>query len=171
VARIAPDRTLYFHVGRTSKGPMVEHFGNATDYIVPGDYDGDGKSDITVTRDVGGVLIWYVLRSDGRGMLTYRFGNSRTDFEVPGDYDGDGRTDIAVWRTSSPGLFYILMSSTGRMESFAFGEGSGDTPVAAAQVHAIPDYLRSVDHFHPDGSPTEITKPPGRATRREGTTP
>jgi hypothetical protein len=77
-----------------------------------GDFDGDGRSDLTVYRASTG--IWYVRQSsNGYSDTDYRaiqFGFP-TDVPVPGDYDGDGRADIAVYRPSN-GYWYVLSSST-----------------------------------------------------------
>ena len=73
-------------------------FGLNGDVPVPGDYDGNGTSDIGVfRRSVGG---WYVI-----GQPT-RFLGVSTDLAQPGDYDGDGATDIAVYRPGS-GAWYV----------------------------------------------------------------
>src|SRR5205823_4012765 len=68
-------------------------WGVSTDLPVPGDYDGDGKTDIAVYRASTGA--WWILNS-GTNYTTYsnyNWGNS-TDLPTPGDYDGDGKTDV-----------------------------------------------------------------------------
>jgi len=87
------------------------------------DYDGDGKSDVSVFRPSENV--WYLNQSTN-GFSAVRFGNS-TDKIVPADYDGDGRTDIAVYRD---GIWYWLNSSNGGFNAVQFGQ-AGDVPVPA----------------------------------------
>ena len=70
------------------------------------DFDGDGKSDISVFRPNGGV--WYLLNSTS-GFTGIQFGDSN-DKIVPADYDGDGKTDIAVYRS---GIWYLMRSTQG----------------------------------------------------------
>ncbi|MBK8465327.1 MAG: VCBS repeat-containing protein [Chloracidobacterium sp.] len=80
------------------------------------DYEGDGKSDISVFRPSTGA--WYLQQSQN-GFFGNQFGLS-TDRIVPADYDGDGKTDIAVYRPSN-GFWYITNSSNGAFSYFAFG--------------------------------------------------
>ncbi|MDQ4132240.1 MAG: alpha/beta hydrolase, partial [Actinomycetota bacterium] len=56
----------------------------------PGDFDGNGTTDIAVFRPGSGA--WFV-----RNGVTVFWGTSG-DVPVPGDYDGNGTTDIAVFR-------------------------------------------------------------------------
>jgi hypothetical protein len=67
-----------------------------------GDFDGDGKSEITVYRpSTGG---WYDLLS-GTNYTTYGtyLWGLTGDLPVRGDFDGDGKADIAVYRPSDSG--------------------------------------------------------------------
>ncbi len=90
----------------------------------PGDFDGDGRADITVFRPSDG--IWYTRRSSTGATVGTQWG-SGSDVPVPGDYDGDGVIDIAVFRLSD-GIWYIRYSATGATAGFQWGNGN-DKPV------------------------------------------
>ena len=86
------------------------------------DFDGDGKSDVSVFRPSTGV--WYLQQSSA-GFTGLAFGLS-TDKLVPADYDGDGKTDVAVYRG---GTWYLQRSQLG-FTGISFG-ASDDIPVPA----------------------------------------
>lgn len=71
------------------------------------DFDGDGKTDISVFRPAEGN--WYILNSSNNAFSVQHFGIS-TDKVTPADFDGDGKTDIAVFRE---GTWYHSRSSGG----------------------------------------------------------
>jgi uncharacterized delta-60 repeat protein len=92
------------------------------------DFDGDGKTDLSVFR--GGT--WFVNQShlgDPGSYYGVQFGLP-DDKLAPADFDGDRKTDIAVWRenVNGPlGYFFILQSSTNTVRAEQFGT-AGDDP-------------------------------------------
>lgn len=88
------------------------------------DFDGDGKSDLSVFRPSDNT--WYILGSLNGSVYAQQFGLS-DDKLVPGDYDGDGKADIAVFRN---GDWYVLRSSNQSLLFAHFGS-AGDIPAAA----------------------------------------
>jgi hypothetical protein len=105
---------------------ITVQWGNPSDTVVPGDYDGDGKTDFSIFRP--STNTWWILRSSDNGYSSNTFGSSG-DKVAPGDYDGDGKTDLAVFRPST-GTWYIFQSSTYQTVTAQFGM-SGDVPASA----------------------------------------
>ncbi len=88
------------------------------------DFDGDGKTDLSVFRPADGN--WYLLGST-QGFTATHFGDA-ADIPAPGDFDGDGKTDISVFRPSN-GYWYRINSSDNTVFFVEFGL-SGDKPAA-----------------------------------------
>jgi Fungalysin/Thermolysin Propeptide Motif./Fungalysin metallopeptidase (M36). len=92
------------------------------------DFDGDGRSDISVFRPNEGN--WYLNRSTA-GFTALNWGLP-TDKPAPGDYDGDNKTDVAIFRATTDGSqpdLYILNSSNSTV-SYRYWGTVGDVPVA-----------------------------------------
>jgi uncharacterized delta-60 repeat protein len=93
------------------------------------DFDGDGKTDISIFRPNGATgSEWWYLKSSNGGNFATQFGTP-TDKLVAADYTGDGKADIAFFRPST-GFWYILRSEDSSFYAFPFG-ASGDVPAPA----------------------------------------
>jgi uncharacterized delta-60 repeat protein len=105
------------------------------------DFDGDGKSDVSVFRPSGGV--WYLNRSS-EGFAGIQFGIS-TDKLASADYDGDGKSDVAVYRA---GVWYLLRSQAG-FAAYQFG---------------VQDYIPQPADFDGDGKAELVVFRPSNGT-------
>ncbi|MDM7922384.1 MAG: DUF1906 domain-containing protein [Pyrinomonadaceae bacterium] len=108
--------------GNISDAPVV---GNAVRKNQNADFDGDGKTDLSVFRPETGT--WYNLTSSNGGFAAVGFGIA-TDIVAPGDFDGDGKTDRAVFRPST-GTWHMLLKGL-NYSARQFGV-DGDIPVAS----------------------------------------
>ncbi len=91
--------------------------GTSAAQIAPGDYDGDGKTDLAVY--VAGT--WTIRQSSTGTTVTASHGMTG-EKPVGGDYDGDGISDLAVLNTST-NVWSIKRSSTGSVTTNSFGTG------------------------------------------------
>lgn len=153
--RNEPGNLVVIHSTGSNSGwrqPLYHGIGLASEKIVTGDFNADGKPDIGyIGAKSRGVFLntavrknkpfdfdgdgradvsvyrpsagaWY-LNNSSSGFNSVNFGIS-TDKSVPADYDGDGKTDVAVFRD---GNWYLLRSSAG-FTAMNFGQ-AGDIPV------------------------------------------
>jgi uncharacterized delta-60 repeat protein len=125
----------------------------------PFDFDGDGKTDVSIFRPSVGQ--WWYQKSGDSQVAALQFGVS-TDKTVPADFTGDGKTDIALFRPST-GFWYILRSEDFSYYAVPFGL-SGDVPVPADYDG---DLKADTAVFRPSNSTWYISPSGGGAARFE----
>jgi hypothetical protein len=113
------DTTWYIRLSGGNGSVVSQPWGLATDKLYPGDFDGDGNTDIGVWRPSTGTF--YAIRSSDHTLLQVQWGLS-FDLPVQGDFDGDDKADFAVWRPTT-GTFYVLPSSGAPLMVQQFGQG------------------------------------------------
>jgi hypothetical protein len=87
------------------------------------DFDGDGRSDISIFRPSDGK--WYVVQStEGIHVISWGVNGDKI---VPGRYDADNKTDYAIFRESD-GKWYVLGTNGFTMSTVPWGV-AGDKPV------------------------------------------
>jgi subtilisin-like proprotein convertase family protein len=115
--------TLYNGVAGGSTDP----WGIASDIVTPGDYDGDGRTDVSIWRPgAPGAAAWYTLLSSTHTLRAENFGQTGDLADVQGDYDNDGKDDIAVYRPpnapSGPAVWYYRTAQNGPVFAVAWGQ-------------------------------------------------
>lgn len=113
-------------------------WGASPDRPALGDYDGDGRDDLTIVRTDAGALVWWILYSATNTYSSTRFGSS-ADLPISGaDYNGDGRAEITVLRLAAnqPTVYFAGDSLTGAIvqtqqwgnntDSYIVGDYIGD---------------------------------------------
>ncbi len=116
------------------KDQSTPTYGTSDCLPVPGDYDGDGTTDLAVvdlTRSDGRAK-WYL---DGIGVFIYGL---QEWIPVPGDYDGDGVADAALFDQAT-GKWYVK-------DQFVTTFGAGGIPVPGDYNG---DYIIDIAVFYP----------------------
>jgi CSLREA domain-containing protein len=110
-------------------------FGNYRDVVVPGDYDGDGKTDLALASVIVNPIAWRIrLSTTGTLVGPINFGDPNIDYTMTGDYDGNRQGEFTLWH--DPGLYQSLMGPIFGTPSADFTWGqSGDYPVAYFNSH------------------------------------
>ena len=118
---------------------------------LPGDYSGDGKTDIAFHRPGSHWQSLPVLRSHGNGDWTPSnaaapggWANQPDVIAIPGDYDNDSKTDIALHR---PGSHWQSLP-------VYFSQGDGTW---TATNHAVPGWANQSETIAIPGNPSPVS--------------
>ena len=128
IALFRPSNGTWYSLNSSDGNFAAGQFGTAGDKPIEGGFDGDGRGDRAVSRNVSGSGIWYVRNSSDNSVVVRQWGLG-SDIPMSGDFDGDGVNDLAVFRPSD-GNWYIRRSSDSRLSTLHWGQ-AGDIPISA----------------------------------------
>jgi hypothetical protein len=154
------DQSYFFYRGslnNPSGNITYVRWGANGDTETQGDFDGDGKGDFCVRRNIGGAAWFYLLKSSGG--IEYINWGLPGDGIVPCDFDGDGRSDFCVARVDAnsnyntyvrtrsgggTGASPIVFGSALLGDKAAFGDYDGDGKTDVGIWRADPDPSKDV---------------------------
>lgn len=111
--------TWTIQLGQTFTTAMSVDWGTTGDLPIPGDWDGDGRTDVAVYRPFESKL--YVLQAGSNYTTAFSVAwGAPGDTAFTGDFDGDGRLDFACFRPTE-GRVFILQGGFTRAFSVVFG--------------------------------------------------
>jgi FG-GAP-like repeat len=151
-------------------GFFQANWGLASDTIVSGDFDGDGKADIVIWRPGPALTAgFYILKSSNLTAQFVQFGQTLDDPTVVADYTGDGITDPAIYRAGTKSFFWYKASSGPRIGTEVatqWGQ-TGDVPVPgdfngdgkADFVVFRPTSPQAIWYIHPGSGGTDVPTP------------
>ncbi|HSK72578.1 MAG TPA: VCBS repeat-containing protein [Pyrinomonadaceae bacterium] len=128
-----PAMNFYWIQPFPSGTPYLVEWGTQNEFVAgaEGDYDGDGKMDLTSIRDNGGVAQWWILNSSTNTISIFNFGDFDflvDNFYLPGaDYTGDGKDDPATIRIAGNGQVTWYVGNTNGVQISQVNWGNYNT--------------------------------------------
>ena len=130
VFRAMADPAVFdFAIRKSSDNGLLGYsWGLPGDLLAPGDYDGDGITDVAVYRQ--SESRFYIRRSSDGGVTQDVFGITG-DILTVGDWDGDSKDDVSVYREGTQSVFFFRASSNNPNRNITFVPfgTTGDRPV------------------------------------------
>jgi hypothetical protein len=110
--------------GRTQLRTSGDSWRGTWDIIVPGNFNGSGKSDLLFYDRDAGEYAFYAVTNDGRMNRLSSGDNWRTtwDMIIPGDFGGDGKTDLLFYDRDAGLYAFYTVSSNGKLSRLSDGD-------------------------------------------------